>query len=235
MKGRALRLQEWARWAKEKIRQIEGSYRFTSKLFDAQIRGNRGKKKVWLDAGCGRNELVEEFKGEYGLAIGVDWGKEGKGRFVRADLSQLPFKEETFDFITCKWVLEHIPYPQEVIGELRRILASGGRLLIQTPNRDHFLLFGYQFLPSSLKSRLIAFFFGSPQERFPTFYRANTPSGLRRFVENGRLKVVRMVLNKDLLTFSKLAFWFSYLFLRLTQREGWQGLRSSILVLAQRP
>ena len=75
MRGRALRLQERARWAKRKIRQIEGSYRFTSELFDELIRENRGKDRIWLDAGCGRNGLIEEFKGDYGLAVGVDRGQ----------------------------------------------------------------------------------------------------------------------------------------------------------------
>ncbi len=234
MKRRALRLQERAKWAKGKIRQIEGSYRFTSELFDELIKENRGKGKVWLDAGCGRNGLIEEFKGGYGLAVGVDRREEGSGKFVRADLSCLPFKESRFDFITCKWVVEHLAYPQKVIDELRRVLVPRGRLLIQTPNRNHFLLLGSRLLPSFLKSWLIAFFFGSHKERFPTFYRANTPSKLRGFIENGGLKVERMVLNEDLFCFSKLAFWFSYLFLRLTQRRGWQGLRSSILLLARR-
>lgn len=234
MRGRVLRLQERARWAKRKIRQIEGSYRFTSELFDELIKENRGKDKVWLDAGCGRNGLIEEFKGDYGLAVGVDRGQEGSGKFVRADLSHLPFRENRFDFITCKWVMEHIAHPQRVINELRRVLAPGGRLLIQTPNRNHFLLFGSRLLPPFLKSWLIAFFFGSHQERFPTFYLANTPSKLRRFIENGGLKVERMILNEDLFCFSKLAFWFSYLFLRLTRRGGRQGLRSGILLLAQR-
>ncbi len=235
MKGRASRLQARARWVKGKIRQIDVSYRFTSELFDALIMKNRGESKAWLDAGCGRNELTNEFKAIYGMAVGVDRVGGGGGRFVRANLSKLPFREGTFDFITCKWVLEHLPYPKEVIGELRRVLAPGGKLLIQTPNRNHFLLIGSRLLPSALKSRLIAFYFTSQQERFPTFYRANTPSRLRRFVEEGGLTVEKMVLNEDLLCFSKLAFWFSYLFLRLTQRGGRQGLRSSILLLAQRP
>ena len=234
MRGRALRLQERARRAKRKIRQIEGSYRFTSELFDELIKENRGKDRIWLDAGCGRNGLIEEFKGDYGLAVGVDQGQEGSGKFVRADLSHLPFKENRFDFITCKWVMEHIACPQGVLNELRRVLAPGGRLLIQTPNRNHFLLFCSRLLPPFLKSWLIAFFFGSHQERFPTFYLANTPSKLRRFIENGGLKVERMVLNEDLFSFSRLGFWFSYFFWKLTAVRSRQGLRSSILLLAQR-
>ena len=153
---------------------------------------------------------------------------------MRADLSSLPFKEAGFDFITCKWVVEHLPYPQRVIDELRRVLTPKGRLLIQTPNRNHFLLLGSRLLPPFLKTWLIGFLFGSHQERFPTFYRANTPSKLKAFIENSGLAVERIVLNEDLLCFSKIAFWFSYIFLRLTQRGGHQGLRSSILLLAQR-
>lgn len=234
MKGRAFRLQERARWAKRKIRQIDSSYRFTSDLFDELIRENGGKGKLWLDAGCGRNQLTEEFKDKYGLAVGVDRGEEGIGRFVRAELSYLPFRGESFDFITCKWVMEHIPYPQVMITELKRVLAPGGRLLIQTPNRYHFLNFGSRFLPPFLKTRLITFFFGTHQERFATFYRANTPSELRTATENLGLRVERMILNEDLFSFSRLAFWFSYLFLRLTEGKGGRRFRSSILLLAQR-
>lgn len=67
---------------------------------------------------------------------------------VRADLRALPFEARTFDLVLCVSTLEHVGYDNSVyglgderdeagiahaLGELRRILASGGRLLVTVP------------------------------------------------------------------------------------------------------
>jgi SAM-dependent methyltransferase len=55
--------------------------------------------------------------------------------FATCDVDQgTNFEDETFDFITCIAVLEHLFNPFEVVEEFRRILKDGGRLLISVPN-----------------------------------------------------------------------------------------------------
>lgn len=50
--------------------------------------------------------------------------------YVAGDLTQLPFADESFDCITCGWVIEHLPDPRPGLRELSRVLQPGGRLLL---------------------------------------------------------------------------------------------------------
>jgi ubiquinone/menaquinone biosynthesis C-methylase UbiE len=50
--------------------------------------------------------------------------------FVAADLSQLPFADESFDGVTCGYVLEHVPDPAAGLSELARVMQTKGRLLL---------------------------------------------------------------------------------------------------------
>ncbi len=52
---------------------------------------------------------------------------------VKADICDLPFKDDEFDFIICNHVLEHIPDDQRAMGELFRVLAPGGTAILQVP------------------------------------------------------------------------------------------------------
>ena len=52
---------------------------------------------------------------------------------VVADITALPFDDDRFDLIVCSHVLEHVPDDRAAMRELRRVLAPGGRALIQTP------------------------------------------------------------------------------------------------------
>lgn len=52
---------------------------------------------------------------------------------VKADICDLPFKDEEFDFILCNHVLEHIPNDTKAMQELFRILKHGGTAILQIP------------------------------------------------------------------------------------------------------
>lgn len=52
---------------------------------------------------------------------------------VKADICDLPFKDESFDFILCNHVLEHIPDDEKAMQELYRILKPGGTAILQIP------------------------------------------------------------------------------------------------------
>lgn len=58
---------------------------------------------------------------------------------VKADICNLPFEDNSFDFILCNHVLEHIPDDKKAMEELYRILKPGGVGVFQIPqdlNRD---------------------------------------------------------------------------------------------------
>lgn len=52
---------------------------------------------------------------------------------VKADICNLPFAENSFDFIICNHVLEHIPDDTKAMEELYRVLAPGGTAILQVP------------------------------------------------------------------------------------------------------
>ena len=52
---------------------------------------------------------------------------------VKADICNLPFKENTFDVIFCNHVLEHIPDDTKAMQELYRVLKVGGMGIFQIP------------------------------------------------------------------------------------------------------
>ena len=56
--------------------------------------------------------------------------KSDRPRFVTADMTQLPFADESFDCATCGYVLEHVPDPRHGLEELARVLVPGGRMLL---------------------------------------------------------------------------------------------------------
>jgi len=58
---------------------------------------------------------------------------------VKADICNLPFKDNSFDVILCNHVLEHIPNDTKAMQELYRVLKVDGMGIFQIPqdlNRD---------------------------------------------------------------------------------------------------
>ena len=52
---------------------------------------------------------------------------------VKADICNLPFKDNSYDFILCNHVLEHIPDDTKAMQELYRVLKPGGTAILQIP------------------------------------------------------------------------------------------------------
>lgn len=56
--------------------------------------------------------------------------KSTRPAFVTADVTALPFADQSFDCVTCGWVIEHLSDPRPGLSEIRRILRPGGSLLL---------------------------------------------------------------------------------------------------------
>lgn len=52
---------------------------------------------------------------------------------VKADICALPFEDNSYDFLICNHVLEHIPDDAQAMRELYRVLAPGGTAIMQVP------------------------------------------------------------------------------------------------------
>lgn len=54
---------------------------------------------------------------------------------VRANLVALPFRDSTFDVVLSLQTIEHVWDQPAFLAECARVLGSGGRLILTTPNR----------------------------------------------------------------------------------------------------
>ena len=107
-----------------------------------------------LDVACGTGRLAFELAGHVtpdGSVVGVDAATEMVERatatngglrlpvrFQTALAQRLPFRNDTFQAVTCTLALHHIAQDdrRRAVEEIRRVLQPGGRLLIadfQTP------------------------------------------------------------------------------------------------------
>ena len=96
----------------------------------------RGVGRV-LDAGCGSSLIVQSLNN----VIGMDFNF-AKLRFLRryeiplinASAFALPFKDGSFDYVISSLVIEHIRYDESIFSEMRRVLRTGGMLILGTPD-----------------------------------------------------------------------------------------------------
>lgn len=92
-----------------------------------------------LDVGCGRGFLLNHLAdaGLTGLA-GVDVYEDVVSeRFVyeHGDVTErLPFPDGGFECVVAGEIIEHVPDPDSLLREARRVLVPGGTLIITTPN-----------------------------------------------------------------------------------------------------
>lgn len=52
---------------------------------------------------------------------------------MKADICDLPFEDNSYDFILCNHVLEHISDDTKAMQELYRVLKKGGTAILQIP------------------------------------------------------------------------------------------------------
>jgi ubiquinone/menaquinone biosynthesis C-methylase UbiE len=52
----------------------------------------------------------------------------------QADARELPFEDAAFDYVLCIDLLPHVPDPERMLAEVRRVLLPGGVLLIDATN-----------------------------------------------------------------------------------------------------
>jgi 2-polyprenyl-3-methyl-5-hydroxy-6-metoxy-1,4-benzoquinol methylase len=96
-----------------------------------------------LDIGCGNGEYLLRLRSIGWSCKGVEFNdkavsicREHGLDIFHGDLKSANFASSLFDFVTAHHLLEHVPDPHELMGEIARILKPGGTLLIRTPNSN---------------------------------------------------------------------------------------------------
>lgn len=102
-----------------------------------------------LDVGCGISEKTQYFSEYSSICIGIDIANRCKyPRFINANAEAIPFADNTFDFIICCEVLEHLRNPLSCAKECARVLKDEGILFVLTPvlNLPHTFAKLYRFV-----------------------------------------------------------------------------------------
>ena len=126
-------------------------------MIDQLIRPHLRSGSRLLEIGCGAGNLLLQaaVAGSYPVALDLSMqaltfvrsrlqeaasGSEAPNGFLcmQAVGEALPFRDSSFDGVILSEVVEHLEAPQHSIREAVRVLCSGGRLLVTTPNYRSF-------------------------------------------------------------------------------------------------
>jgi len=90
-----------------------------------------------LDLGCGVGHSYELLAPRQTVGLDIDPAAlAGQERETRVgDMRALPFADASFAGVLSVQSLEHVPNPEAVLTEARRVLAPGGPAIFVTPNR----------------------------------------------------------------------------------------------------
>lgn len=198
-----------------------------------------------LDAGCGTYlKFCKQFS-DRARVVGIDLETKLETRNdrqpfgVRGDLSRLPFAPSSFDLVISRSVIEHLEDPGQVFREFQRVLRPGGKVVVITPNKYDYVSVIASLTPYWLHRKLVGKIFQvSEDDVYPTLYRANTISSIRKaFLTAGFQEAELDTINHypAYLMFSPMLFRLGVLYERITSFRPFRSLRGSILCVFQKP
>lgn len=169
-------------------------------LFRERILRHLEPDSVVLDLGAGAG-IVEQmnFKGLVASVCGVDLDPRvvdnpmlNEGRV--ADAGGIPYEDARFDVVFADNVMEHLPDPLAVFQDVRRVLKAGGVFLFKTPNKTHYMPTIARLTPHRFHQWVNRKRGRAEADTFPTLYRANTSSAVRRHAAAAGLVVEKLEL-----------------------------------------
>ena len=114
-----------------------------SDKFSEKLNGN----EVILDVGCSTGHFIKNIEKKAKKVFGHELSEKEVNfckKELNLDVDNIPlhkrFKENSFDFITMIFVLEHISDPITFLNYLKKFLKPGGKFIILVPNVNDALL-----------------------------------------------------------------------------------------------
>jgi ubiquinone/menaquinone biosynthesis C-methylase UbiE len=218
--------------------------RFHDARYMEAIRRHLRPGQRLLDAGCGRYLRFCKQLADTAEVVGIDLeptldtDNTRAPYGVRGDLGYLPFPSEHFDIVISRSVVEHLADPVGVFREFSRVLRPGGKVVIITPNKYDYVSVIAAVTPYWVHRSLVSKIFQVPEDDvFPTLYRANTLSAMRKAMNAAGLHENELdTINHypAYLMFSPVLFRLGVLYERLTSSRPLRGLRGSILCVFEK-
>lgn len=162
-----LGLPDWERRAEKRIKEDLTFFLERIKKLEGYVGSLEGKRTLSVGSGWGGFVVAASKAGAN--AVGVEPDVEEiaisklrakvrdveSAEFIVSVGEHLPFKDNSFDFIECVTVLEHVKEPQKVIEEMIRVVKKGGFVYILIPNylyplEQHYKIHWIPMLPKPL-------------------------------------------------------------------------------------
>lgn len=169
-------------------------YSFYYHFFESQLILAVGRENFILDAGCGPNSPILKLQ-HFAFSIALDIDRLNlrklankcnirdlnKISFILADTGNLPFRENVFDVVAMRDVLEHVGDIDGTLQEIAYSMKNRAKLIVTTTNLFNPIMFGDTLLPKAVSHKIIKRFGVSYYERKK---RLNPFSILRVFAKN---------------------------------------------------
>jgi SAM-dependent methyltransferase len=111
-------------------------YLARERLLATALRPYAGRPRTALDIGSADAPSAGWLRDLAAVQVSLDLDARGLARErngVCGSATALPFREGAFDLVTAFDVIEHVEPESDVLSEVRRVLAPGGRLLVSVP------------------------------------------------------------------------------------------------------
>ena len=200
-----------------------------------------------LEVGSGPDNRTSRFLASLGELHGLDPDPAVRSNTALRTASVLegtsfPFESGTFDACASDYVAEHIENPAGHLAEVRRVLRPGAPYVLRTPNLFHYVPLVSFLTPHSVHKLLANRLRGHApghHDPYPTFYRWNTRSRIRRTATAAGFEVERMETIEKEPSYGQSSRLLFLLFLAyeraVNSTELASGLRSNILAVLRRP
>jgi SAM-dependent methyltransferase len=218
--------------------------------FYSRVNALLGRKSVILDVGCGRGAHHEDdceyrrslrnLRDADRTVIGIDRDRAGEEnpsvdcfRSIE-DIDHWPVDDESVDLVLADYVLEHVGNPEQFFRETWRVLKPGGCFCARTPNAFGYVVFFSRLVPNRFHAKVLRVAQEGREEKdvFPTVYRCNTTSKLRRLLDqHGFIHAIyRTESEPAYMSFSRIAYRVFVVIHRILPSV----LQSTLLVFARK-
>jgi SAM-dependent methyltransferase len=223
----------------EKTKNNFPGYKFSWEIYTDIILENIARKPYWLDIGAGNNTWITEQPGAE-FSVGLDIEKKTglvldteTGGYVVAASENIPFKDNSFSFITSRYTFEHLKSPEVTLDEIHRVLKPGGIFVILTPNVRSPIVFAAGLIPFTVRKMILKNLFNEiPSGTYKTFYKINSPDSIKN--KSGHLQLTKLIMVEDVFCQSHILYFLSIAYFKIIRLFGLDSLKNNMIAIFEK-